>query len=55
MVKIEVEVVDSGESNCKVTIKKPKYLKSSTETEKKTANVVKNTIDVAMENLSKTK
>ena len=55
MVKIEVEVVDNGENNCRVTIKKPKHLKTSTDTEKKTANVVKNAIDIAVENLSKTK
>lgn len=55
MVKIEVEVEENGSDNCKVTIKKPKFLKSSTDTEKKTANIVKNTIDLAVENLSKTK
>lgn len=53
MVKIEVEVVDGEEDQCNITIRKPKYLKSSTETEKRTANVVKNTIDNAIETLSK--
>lgn len=53
MVKIEVEVVDTSDNNCNITIKKPKYLKNATDTEKKTANVVKYTIDNAIENLSK--
>lgn len=55
MIKIEVIVKDSDHNSCNVTVKKPKPLKSTTDTEIKTANVVKNTIDVAMENLSKSK
>ena len=53
MVKIEVEVKDSENDTCNITIKKPKSLKNATETEQRTANVVKNTIDNAIENLSK--
>lgn len=53
MVKIEVEVVDAEDDKCNITIKRPKQLKSSTETEIKTANVVKNSIDNAIQELSK--
>lgn len=53
MVKIEVEVRDTEDNKCNVTIKKPKPSKSgATETEQMTANVVKNTIDDAIKNLS---
>lgn len=55
MVKIEVEVIESDNDSCNITIKRPKFLKSATETEKKTANMVKYTIDNAIENLSKGK
>ena len=52
MVKIEVEVKDNVNDTCNITIKKPKSMKNATETEQRTANVVKNTIDKAIENLS---
>lgn len=53
MVKIEVEVRDTEDNKCNVTIKKPKSSKSgATETEQMTANVVKNTIDEAIKNLT---
>lgn len=52
MVKIEVEVKDNINDTCNITIKKPKSMKNATETEQRTANVVKNTIDKAIENLS---
>ena len=55
MVKIEVEVIDKANDSCNITIKKPKFLKNATDTEKKTANVVKMTIDNAIESLSKSK
>lgn len=54
MVKIEVEVVEGENETCNITIKKPKSLKSATTKEQKTANVVKYTIDNAIEELSKT-
>ena len=53
MVKIEVEVKDNENDTCNVTIKKPRAMKNATETEHRTANVVKNTLDTAIENLSK--
>lgn len=53
MVKIEVEVKDNENDTCNITIKKPKSMKNATPTEQRTANVVKNTIDNAIENLSK--
>ena len=52
MVKIEVEVKDNDNDTCNITIKKPKSMKNATETEQRTANVVKNTIDKAIETLS---
>lgn len=53
MVKIEVTVVETKGEQCTINIKRPKHLKSATEGEKKTANVVKNSIDNAIEKLSK--
>lgn len=55
MVKIEVEVKDGDNNSCQVTVKKPKTTKTSSVTEVKTANMVKMTIDKAMENLSQGK
>ena len=46
-------VKDNENDTCNITIKKPKSMKNATETEQRTANVVKNTIDNAIENLSK--
>ena len=54
MIKIEVVIKDSENNSCNVTVKKPKKLSSTTDTELRTASVVKNTIDKAMEDLSKT-
>lgn len=53
MIKIEVIIKDSENDSCNVTVKKPKKLNSTTDTELKTASVVKNTIDNAMVALSK--
>lgn len=55
MVKIEVAVKDNENDTCNITVKRPKSLKSATETEQRTANVVKNAIEVALETLSKSK
>lgn len=55
MVKIEVEVKDSENDSCSITVRKPKHLKSATETEIRTANVVKQAIDVSMDTLSKSR
>ena len=53
MVKIEIEVKDSGSEKCSVTIKKPKKLKNSTVTELRTANVIHTSIGEAMLRLGK--
>ena len=55
MVKIEVEVKDNIDDTCQITVKTPKSMKNATESEQRTANVVKNRIDVAMQELSNNK
>ena len=55
MVKIEVEVKDGENNNCQITIKKPKPNKTASVTEVSTANMVKMTIDKALESLSQGK
>lgn len=51
MVKIEVQVIDGDEETCEVTVKTPKEYKSTTRTERITAQVVTNTINNAINNL----
>ena len=53
MVKIEVTVVENKNESSTITVRTPKHYKTATENEKKTANVVKNSIDTAIEKLSK--
>jgi hypothetical protein len=55
MVKIEVAVKENQNDTCNITVKRPKSLKNATEGEQRTANVIKNAIDVALETLSKSK
>lgn len=52
MVKIEVQVKDNDNDTCNVTIKKPKSMKDASETEERTANVIKNLIDNTIKNIS---
>lgn len=53
MVKIEVTVVESKNDNCTITVRTPKQYKKSTDNEIKTANVVGNSINNALKELSK--
>lgn len=53
MVKIEVTVVENKNDSCVVTVRTPKHYKTATEQEKKTANVLRNSIDNAFKELSK--
>ena len=51
MVKIEVNVVESKKEICTVTLKQPKQLKSATNAEKITANVLANAFNETINKL----